>query len=170
MSSTIGTILPRKPVAWFWFIIAVITSLYFVWGAFSGIRSWILAVIFLGITSIIYIEPRLRKPEKETVQVDGEGVLRVDGDVNEKIYWKDVKEIRIITTDEGPYVEDVFFVLEGNEGSGCLVPHDAAVRTNLLEELQTRFPELDDELVIKAMGCTSNNSFLLWEKSDEKTA
>jgi hypothetical protein len=52
----------------------------------------------------------------------------------------------------------------GSDGKGCLVPHAAAVRTKLLEALQARFP-IDDTVVIAAMGCTSNNSFLLWKKS-----
>jgi hypothetical protein len=82
--------------------------------------------------------------------------------MREQISWSDVTEIRIITTDEGPYREDVFFALVASDGKGCLVPHDAAVRTKLLEELQFRFAGLDDDIVIKAMGSTSNNSFIIW--------
>jgi hypothetical protein len=79
--------------------------------------------------------------------------------------WESVTEIKLITTDAGPYGEDVFFVLIGSDGKGCLVPHAAAVRTKLLEALQTRFPNLDDAAVIAAMGSTSNNSFLLWKRA-----
>jgi len=110
------------------------------------------------------LEPRLRKQARETVQVDENGVLRVDGPVREQIKWDEVVEIRIITTDEGPFREDVFFALVGSNGKGCLVPHDAAARTKLLEELQVRFAGLDNETVIKAMGSTSNDNFLVWKK------
>jgi len=117
-----------------------------------------------SIAFLIFLEPRLRKQARETVQVDENGVLRVDGPVREQIKWDEVVEIRIITTDEGPFREDVFFALVGTNGKGCLVPHDAAARTKLLEELQVRFAGLDNETVIKALGSTSNDNFLVWKK------
>ena len=61
---------------------------------------------------------------------------------------------------------DVFFALAGKNGAGCLIPHDAAVRVKLLEELQARFPDLSNDMIIKAMACTSNKSFLVWKSSD----
>jgi hypothetical protein len=132
--------------------------------------SWVVASIFVVIAALIYVEPRLRKAETETIQVDDMGVLREDGPIREQIAWADVQEIRIITTDSGPYREDVFFALVTADGKGCLVPHDAAVRTKLLEELQSRFPGLDNDVIIKAMGCTSNNSFLVWDRTRVATA
>jgi len=70
------------------------------------------------IAFLIFLEPRLRKQARETVQVDENGVLRVDGPVREQIKWDEVVEIRIITTDEGPFREDVFFALVGTNGKG----------------------------------------------------
>jgi hypothetical protein len=67
-------------------------------------------------------------------------------------------------TDKGPFAEDVFFVLEAGEERGCVVPQHAAVRTKLLEELQSRLSGVSDEKVIEAMSCASNNSFTIWEK------
>jgi hypothetical protein len=165
MSSTLGTPLPRRSPAWFWVAVAGLPALYFAWNA-----TWPAAAVLAVIAVSISLEPRLRKLEYETVQVDDTGVLRVAGEVKEQIHWKDIVEIRIVTTDEGPYQEDVFFVLAGDEGKGCLVPHDAAVRTKLLQELQTRFVTLDDKMVIEAMGSTSNNSFLLWKKAATNAA
>jgi len=130
----------------------------------------VLAGVLGGVTLLLVLEPRIRKPEHETVQVDDNGVLRIDGDVKEEVTWAEVAEIKIITTDEGPYKEDVFFVLVGPEKRGCLVPHDAAVRTQLLEEMQKRFPGLDDGAVIKAMGSTSNNTFVIWKKAEAHAA
>ena len=160
MSSRLGTPLPRRSAAWFWVAVAGLPDVYLAWNA-----SWSLATILAAIAILISLGPRLRKPEYETVQVDDSGVLRVDGDIREQIHWNDIVEIKIITTDEGPYREDIFFALVGANGTGCLVPHDAAVRTKLLEELHARFPNLDDDKVIKAMGSTSNDSFLIWKKS-----
>jgi len=137
-----------------------VPALYFLWSA-----SWLWAVVFAGAAVLIALGPRFRAPELENVQVDETGVLRVDGDVKEQVQWNEIEEIKIITTDQGPYREDVFFALAASNGKGCLVPHDAAVRTKLLEELQARFPTLNDELVIEAMGSTSNKTFLVWKKA-----
>ena len=165
MASRLGTELRRRSVAWFWFAFAALLAVYFAWGSSNGAHSWVLSTIFAGIAVLVFFEPRLRKSEKETIQVDENGVLRVDGTVREQIQWNDIAEIRIITTSEGPFREDVFFALAGTSGAGCLVPHDAAVRIKLLEELQARFPDITNDTIIKAMGCTSNKSFVVWKKS-----
>src|SRR6266480_3322286 len=164
VSSTLGTALPWRSVAWFWFAVFALPAAYLGWGAFTGTQPWLLPAALASIAFLIFLEPRLRKQARETVQVDENGVLRVDGPVREQIKWDEVVEIRIITTDEGPFREDVFFALVGSNGKGCLVPHDAAARTKLLEELQVRFAGLDNETVIKAMGSTSNDNFLVWKK------
>ena len=169
MPSKLGTPLGRRSVAWFWFAVAAALTALLVRNALAGDASWGPAFVLLGVTIAIYIEPRLRKRMKETIQVDGSGVLRVDGNIREQVFWSDVSEIRIITTNAGPSTEDVFFALVNVTGGGCLVPHEAAVRTNLLAELQARFPGLDDQLVVKAMGSTSNNTFIVWKKQDTLT-
>lgn len=90
--------------------------------------------------------------------------MRIVGSIREQIRWDDVEEIRIITTDGGPYSEDVFFALVDDQKKGCLIPHDAAVHYKLLERLQSRFDGLDNEGVIGAMGSTSNANFLIWRR------
>ena len=159
MGSKLGSPLPLRSPAWFWVGVAGLCTLVSAWNG-----SWSLAAVLGAITVLIWLEPRLRKPECETIQIDDGGVLRRDGDLEEQIAWSDIVEIKIITTDQGPYSEDVFFVLVGENDKGCLVPHDAAVRTQLLEELHRRFANLDDSAVIQAMGSTSNNSFRIWHK------
>ncbi|HWS61589.1 MAG TPA: hypothetical protein VN325_02450 [Steroidobacteraceae bacterium] len=156
--------LAPKMVAWVWFAVAAGFSLMCGWKAMQGQIDWTMSAVSAGIALLIYLEPRLRRREVETVQVDDVGILRVDGSIREEVRWEAIAEIKIITTNTGPYGEDVFFVLTGAGGKGCLVPHAAAVRTKLLEALQARFP-IDDAAVIAAMGCTSNNSFLLWKRA-----
>ncbi|MGC3980202.1 MAG: hypothetical protein QM808_02990 [Steroidobacteraceae bacterium] len=130
----------------------------------------ILALVAFGFPAAAYLR-RARfgfgaEPgtETETIEIDDVGVVRTVGSINERIRWDDVDEIRIITTDDGPYAEDVFFaIMDGNQ-KGCLIPHDAAVKFKLLEQLQSRFNVLNDEAVIKAMGSTSNANFLIWKR------
>ena len=74
--------------------------------------------------------------------------------------------MRIYTTSEGPAVEDVFFALGGADGKGCLVPHDLAVRANLLAVLQERLHGFDNEQVARAMGSAADAYFTIWTRPD----
>lgn len=84
---------------------------------------------------------------------------RPDGKV-EKVDWDDLQRVEIVTTDEGPWNPDVFWVLHGSE-SGCLVPQGATGERELLERLE-KLPGFDNTEFIRAMGCTSNERFHLW--------
>ena len=78
--------------------------------------------------------------------------------------WADVTSARVITTSAGPWREDVFFVLESAEGKGCIVPHEAAVRTKLRDAGEARrLAVVDDRKVIEVMGSTSKGDFVIWE-------
>jgi hypothetical protein len=164
MASSLGTPLSRKSVAWIWFAVAVGLTAYLAWNAAAKGSSWWGAAICAAVAGLIYLEPRLRRRDVETIQLDDSGILRVDRGIREEIGWNDVEEIRIITTTGGPLREDVFFAFFASGSSGCVVPHDAAVRIGLLEDLQARFPNLDNDKVIEAMGCTSNRTFIVWKK------
>ena len=54
----------------------------------------------------------LRAVAKERVVVTEDAVTRIRPDgVHESVQWADLVEVGIITTDEGPFSEDVFWVL-----------------------------------------------------------
>lgn len=108
---------------------------------------------------------RMLFPEKQIiVEFDDEIIKaeRPDGTV-EMVTWDELKKFEVITTDEGPFVEDVFFVLHGNN-RGCAIPQGATNVSALLERLQ-QLPGFNNHAFIEAMGCTSNNRFLIWEKA-----
>ncbi len=89
--------------------------------------------------------------------------VRPDG-VEEKIRWDDLHEVGILTTDEGPCQEDVFFMLLDRERSGgCSVPQSCEGIKELLHRLQ-QLPGFDNEAVIKAMTSTSNARFVCWKR------
>jgi hypothetical protein len=98
------------------------------------------------------------------VQIDDGGVAVKTKTGIERVTWADLTKVRIVTTNEGPWAEDVYFLSEAADGHGCAVAHGAAIRTKLLEELQSRLQGVRDDKVIEAMGCTGNNSFTIWEK------
>lgn len=99
----------------------------------------------------------------ETVQFDDTKVTRTMRDgKHETIQWSELREVAIITTDEGPFVDDVFWVLSGTD-TGCLVPSEADGAKELLARLQ-KLPGFNNESVIKAMGSTGNGKFVCWRK------
>ncbi|MEP6607984.1 MAG: hypothetical protein ABJA83_04835 [Burkholderiaceae bacterium] len=77
--------------------------------------------------------------------------------------WDALQEVCIITTDDGPYGDDVFWVLLGEPG-GCAVSSIAEGSRELVTRLQ-ELAGFDNEVVIRAMGSTSNAKFVCWKRS-----
>lgn len=102
---------------------------------------------------------------KEAVIFTDEFIKRSRSDgIEETISWKDLDKVVILTTDEGPLQEDVFLLLiSKDEKSGCAVPQFSNGFDALLGRLQ-QLPGFDNEMVIKAMGSTSNARFLCWKR------
>ena len=82
----------------------------------------------------------------------------------ETVLWSELQNVTIMTTDEGPFSDDVFWVLSGSE-TGCLVPSEAEGMKELLPRLQ-QLPGFDNEAVIRAMGSTGNEKFLCWRRNN----
>jgi hypothetical protein len=100
---------------------------------------------------------------QERVVFDDDSITRtMAGGQQESIRWSALQEVSIVTTDEGPFADDVFWVLSGSEG-GCAVPSSALGAGDLLVRLQ-RLPGFDNEEVVRAMGSTSNAKFLCWRR------
>ena len=83
-------------------------------------------------------EPRAPlEPESRCVVrlLDSEVVCeRPDGKV-ERVGWADLQKVEVVTTGDGPFAPDVFWVLHGTDG-GCAVPQGATGDRQLLERLQ----------------------------------
>ncbi len=106
---------------------------------------------------------RKRQPDRVAVTSDAVTRFRPDG-VQESVRWDDLVEVQIITTEEGPWSEDVFWLLIGSDAkSGCAVPQGAEGANTLLEALQ-KLPGFDNKAVIEAMGSTSNARFVCWKR------
>ena len=102
------------------------------------------------------VEPR--------VEFDDVGVTRyVASGETEHVTWDELEEVGIMTTSEGPFVEDVFWMLIGRDGNGCAVP-GGLLPDGLLARLQ-RLPGFDNIAVCEAMGSCDDASFLCWRRS-----
>ncbi len=108
---------------------------------------------------------RRRKKFVDTVVFDDVGVTRTRTDgVTESIRWEDVAEVGIVTTDEGPFAEDVFILLlSADKKQGCCIPQGASGSQELLGRLQ-KLPGFDNKALIGAMGSTANANFTCWKK------
>lgn len=107
--------------------------------------------------------PRLMPESLYIVQVSDTGVSCRDPDgASESVEWGDLKQVEIVTTDHGPFLPDVFWVLRGSEVV-CVVPQGASGDKELMERLQ-QLPGFRYEAVIDAMSSTENRRFLCWEK------
>lgn len=100
---------------------------------------------------------------KDTVAFDDASITHSlpDG-TREIMLWADLEEVAIVTTDDGPFADDVIWVLSG-AGGGCLVPSSANGAEALLARLQA-LPGFDNEAVIQAMGSVENARFVCWRK------
>ena len=109
-------------------------------------------------------KPDLNFERKWTVRVTDTSVSceRPNREI-ESVRWDDLKLVGIETTDEGPYLADVFWYLVG-EQSSCLVPLGASGENALVERLQA-LPGFDNEALIEAMSSTSNRKFVCWQRS-----
>lgn len=80
----------------------------------------------------------------------------------QEVAWDELQEVSILTTDEGPFVEDVYFVLAGSKGS-CVIPQEAEGSQDLLKRLQ-ELPGFDNGAFISAMASTDKARFVCWRR------
>lgn len=103
-------------------------------------------------------------PARERVTVDDEGVTRDIGDGRrEHVAWTKLSEVTIVTTSEGPFAEDVWFVLHADDGTGCAVGNEHANGSGLVERI-LKLDGFDYGAFIHAMSETSDARFTVWKR------
>lgn len=106
---------------------------------------------------------RARPTPLQRVVIDEVGVRRlVRDETRESVRWSHVVNVRIATTDEGPFLEDFYWLLQEADGAGCAIDSSLAATCDLLARLQ-RLPRFDNRAVMAASGSTANARFLCWE-------
>jgi hypothetical protein len=106
-------------------------------------------------------------PRTHGIKWDERGISRdLPGGKSEGLAWADLIRVSVLTTDEGPFVEDVYFLLESADGKGCAVPQEADHDSKLLEFLQ-KLPGFDNEQFIRSMTSAENARFICWERTPQ---
>ena len=99
-----------------------------------------------------------------TVQFDDVGVrLEIGNGKDEQVAWDALLEVDILTTRDGPYAEDLFFVLTGGGDTRCVVPLSATKGNGLLAHLK-KLPGFDNEAVSQAMKSTTKGMVVCWRR------
>jgi hypothetical protein len=102
---------------------------------------------------------------KPGITVDDDGVRRLLADgTEESVTWADLAEVAIRTTPEGPWKEDVFFLLVRSGGGGCAVPAGDPSADALMSRLQS-LPGFDNEAFIEAMTTMDDGLFVVWQRN-----
>lgn len=134
--------------------------------AISGRMAWWVPGVCGLLTAIFVLEPKILalqvRRRKQVLQITDEGVRRelANGE-HEAVRWAELTEVWVLTTDDGPYGEDVYFALVSTNGKGVAVPNGLAVQHDLLAHLQ-KLPGFDNTAVVAAMGSTTNQRFVVW--------
>ena len=81
-----------------------------------------------------------------------------------QILWKEINEIKLINTNAGPFLPDIWMSLRG-ENSSCLIPH-GSLGFNKVYDIVSKYKGFDFENVTKSMRCTDNQEFLIWKRSN----
>ena len=104
------------------------------------------------------------QPGGSGITVDDAGVRRrlADG-TEESVSWGQLAEVAIRTTPDGPWQEDVFFLLMRQGGGGCAVPAGHPSADELMSRLQA-LPEFDNDAFVEAMTSTEDALFVVWRK------
>jgi hypothetical protein len=149
--------------------VAIVSGLFVLTGvALRDEVPWYATAFFavclvFGVLSIFGIPRERRAQSLQQLTIDDTGITRTARKLREHVAWQDIKRVQIMTNDRGPWLEDVFFILDSKKGGGCVVPHDLAVSGRLLEALQERLEGLNNGAVIEAMTSIENRTFTIWE-------
>jgi hypothetical protein len=117
--------------------------------------NWIQIVGSLGLLLLaVHLFNFRRTVRTERVLFDNLMITNSSADgETQSVRWDDLQEIVILTTDDGPTAEDVYWMLLG-ANSRCAVSGGAQGMNELLLRLQ-KLPGFNNEAVIKAMGSTT---------------
>lgn len=113
--------------------------------------------------SLFRWEPKPAEHVEILLSDESIGVRNLAQNATTELRWNEIDRITIVTTDQGPFFEDVFFAFEGR-GIAIIVTHEDAVRLDLYEAIVAHLTGIDHEQAIAAMKCTDNNSFIMFER------
>jgi hypothetical protein len=105
-----------------------------------------------------------RKNRWADYTVNDEGFTQITGeDSGEKFLWSDVKHVGILTTSDGPFFDDVFWIIQTANKNICLTQAQAT-QLSLLDYFG-KLPGFNWDSAIAAMCSTRDALFHCWDTS-----
>lgn len=125
--------------------------------------------VFVGTHWLLNIKVFNRPSEKNTpVLKVGENEMKISypNGESDDIAISDITKIEIVTTDEGPWNEDLWWVFSSkNKDEPFCAPQMSLGNEKIFNLLESRFSFVDMKAIQKAMGATSNARFEVWSSS-----
>jgi len=151
---------------------AVFAALSFAFAVQGGMPWWAGAFWVVGFLALLLPGA---KGLVDEIEVTDLGVSRRFGPRmgkkrEEGVLWDELERVEILTTDDGPYADDFFFLLEGRDGKGVAISNELAVKHGLVAILQQRLAGLDNKAIIEASGATQPRRLLVWQKQSRNDA
>lgn len=81
--------------------------------------------------------------------------------------WCDVVNVEIITTDKGPFVDDLWWVFFLSDDSYIPISGNAEGCNDLIDCIVNQLGEPDWHQIIESSGSCENASFQIWNRLDE---
>ena len=112
----------------------------------------------------IFGKPKPKNPEDNFIVTITDEFIRIEHPERkiEEILWNDIKEIKLINTNAGPFAPDVWLAMLG-DNSGCLIPQGSK-GFEPVYDIISKYENFNFENFISSMSCTENEEFLLWKK------
>jgi hypothetical protein len=104
-------------------------------------------------------------PKKARAFCDDDGVkVEYPDHPAASIRWEEIMKISVITTDQGPFIDDVFLAFFDG-ARHCLVPSEADGYNEVFDRV-SKFKGFDFEQYIQAMASAENHEFICWEREN----
>ncbi|MDO8367920.1 MAG: hypothetical protein Q7T20_14055 [Saprospiraceae bacterium] len=118
----------------------------------------------MGFFSKLFGQKTVSNPGDKFITTVTDKYVRVEHPTRkpEEIQWKNIKEIRLVNTDKGPFAPDIWLILIG-ENDGCSIPHGNKGYEQVYD-IVSKYDSFDFENVIKSMSSINNEQFLLWTR------
>lgn len=131
-------------------------------GVILGLDTIAFVMLLITVFGMLGLAIPLARREPTATRVTRTGITRSrpDGTIHESVRWAELERVSIMTTDDGPFSEDMFFMFYGAE-SGVAVPNGDACELNLLD-IVGALPGFDFMAVVVASGSTDWAEFECW--------
>lgn len=138
----------------------------------SASSIWLLLLLAV-LSAVLLILFRSRKKGRRFAPLPPFGRVRFDEEVvihqrenheEGRLFWRDLTGLRILTTQDGPFLQDVFRVFESDQEILLKIPSETEGMSNLSDRLM-KLTGFQSARMIEAMSSTDTASFEVWQKA-----